>query len=54
MDVVQKVFEGWEKCSVLWNLICFSDQQESWEMASCVVCKQSGREKVVTKDSLIY
>lgn len=54
MDVVQKVFEGWEKCLILWNLICFLDQQEDWEMTSCVVYKQARREKVVTKGSLIY
>lgn len=28
MDEVQKVFEAWEKCLTLRNLICFLDQQE--------------------------
>lgn len=45
MDVVQNVFEGWEKCLILWNLIYFLNQQEDWEMASYVVYKHQGGNK---------
>lgn len=45
MGVVQNVFEGWEKCLMLWKPIYFLDQQEDWEMTSYVVYKHQGGNK---------
>lgn len=45
MGVVQNVFEGWEKCLMLWKPIYFLDQQDDWEMTSYVVYKHQGGNK---------